>query len=68
MSSMTYIVTADTRSGQETKRTETPTMALAWARDFRQRGAAKVTTRDEKRAYSERDLEGVINAKKTQGG
>jgi hypothetical protein len=66
MNLMTYIVTAVTRSGPETKRTETPTMALAWARDFRQRGAIKVTTRDEKRVYSERDLEGVINAQRTK--
>ena len=65
---MTYFVTAETRSGQETKRSETPTMALAWARDFRDRGATAISIRDEKRTYSEDELEGIVGTQKDRGG
>jgi hypothetical protein len=61
---MTYFVTADTRSGEETKRTKTPTMALAWARELHERGATKIRISDEERTYSEAELEELIRARR----
>lgn len=61
---MTYFVTANTKSGEETKRAETPAMALAWARDFHDRGAAKILIQDEDRIYPEEELEELIRTQR----
>jgi hypothetical protein len=59
---MTYYVTARTYSGEQVKEADTPTMALAWADEFRVRGAKAVYFRDEMRTYTEAALEALVEA------
>jgi hypothetical protein len=61
---MTYYVTARTYSGEQAKEADTPTMALAWADEFRVRGAKSVYFRDETRTYTETALEALVEAQR----
>ena len=53
---MTFTITAETRRGQETETSQTATVALHWADEFRHRGATEFKFRDGRRSYLEADM------------
>lgn len=62
---MTFYITADIRRRQETEQAETPHAALAWVWEFRERGATEVYIRDDRRLYTEKELNEMAGAQKS---
>ena len=62
MASM-FFVTADVDGQQRTEWETTPRLA-AWVHEFRDRGAKEIYIRDEKRRYTEAELEELAHAQR----
>lgn len=59
---MTFTIVADVGRRQLTEKAESPHAAMAWVWEFKDRGAKEVYIRDDKRLYTEAELEKLCDA------